>query len=128
MKSETRPPSPVAGEMARLGHHMEECRRHGEVPSAKAVAEAMGWTVEKVRQRLLILGRITSREIRWSGVPLAVVVELPLGRLLDAARRHDPGERAMVLSYAATGRRPVWVDRCQDPDEVYPSPSGAASA
>ncbi|HLM48011.1 MAG TPA: hypothetical protein VK458_29375, partial [Myxococcaceae bacterium] len=79
-------------------------------------------------QRLLILERLTNEVIEWSGVEFQVVKELPLSRLLDAARKRDPRDRAVCLSIAATGCRPSWVDRGEDPAQTRRSGGGNVNA
>jgi hypothetical protein len=117
MTDETRdrPANRLPEELGRTLTVLRELERRGERATAARLACEIGWTEEKARQRLLVVTRITAEVIRWSGAPLHVVKDLPLGRLLDAARKRTPQERAICLSIAATGRRPAWVDRGEDP-------------
>lgn len=110
-----RPENRLPTELALTLDVAHALRGRGEEPTAARLARELGWKEGKARQRLLIVTRLTAEVIRWSGASPQAVKDLPLGRLLDAARKRTPRERAICLALAATGRRPAWVDRGEDP-------------
>jgi hypothetical protein len=122
------PRSPVSAEIGRVLRARDLLRQQGEAPTAERIAREIRWPVGKTRQRLLILERLTNEVIEWSGVEFQVVKELPLGRLLDAARKRDPRDRAVCLAITATGHRPAWVDRGEHPAQPRRSGEGQVNA
>ena len=75
------------------------------------IAAEFEWSEAMVGMRLRIARDITDEVVRLSGLSDAEMDALPLGRLLDAARRRTPRDRAICLACAARGRRPEWADR-----------------
>ena len=116
-------PSSIADELDLVARTVHRLQERGLEPTVEHLASELGWSAAKTRPRLLIVERLTAQVIAWSGLPLHDLKRLSLGRLLDAARKADPRDRAMCLAVAGTGRRPVWVDRGEDPSRCSRLPS-----
>ncbi len=116
-------PSSIADELDRVARTVYRLKERGVEPTVEHLASELGWSAGKIRPRLLIVERLTAEVIAWSGLPLHDLKRLSLGRLLDAARKADPRDRAVCLAIAATGRRPEWVDRGEAPSRRSRHPS-----
>jgi hypothetical protein len=116
-------PSSIADELDRVARTVYRLKERGVEPTVEHLASELGWSAGKIRPRLLIVERLTAEVIAWSGLKLHDLKRLSLGRLLDAARKADPRDRAVCLAIAATGRRPEWVDRGEAPSRRSRHPS-----
>lgn len=85
-------------------------RNRGYAGSVDEIAGITSWSRGKIRARLQIHDRVTWEVIHLASVSDRQMSQLPLARLLDVARAQTVEQRAIVLSYAAHGRRPGWAD------------------